>query len=662
MSMPPRSGRLGYQPALDGVRAVAVLMVLCFHAGFGWIGGGYLGVSIFFTLSGFLITTLLLMESERTGRISFVGFYRRRLQRLLPASLLCLLLIVALCWLGEFRLVPNMRGQLVGAIGDFYNWTRIAGTSSYTQLFSQSPVLVSPVEHYWSLAIEEQFYLVWPPLVWVIVRAGRRPANVVYRLCLLTGVVAVASPLLSASAPNFAYWSTPTRLGELLVGAAAAAWHARGGRLPDWCRWLAIASMTALIVLAARLPVGSGPAYSGWMAPIALISAVLILSLQTQGAMRSLLSLAPLVWVGRLSYGIYLYHWPVFVLLRAHGWHLDRPRGLVVALAITTALATVSYFVVERPVRLATWAPRRTFGTAALAAAVALVAVIALPASRGFLQANESVLDAAAIQPADSLADLLPTPTSPSTTSPSTTSPLRIALPAVPSRPVRVLVVGDSTAWMVAQGLADFAVDHPQHAQVSLLWYPGLGFMLDGTIVSFESVAIVEQSAVVLHDDLPQRIRELKPDVVLLMSTIYDLGNREWNETEGPLTPYDAAFRERMVGWYQQITDDLVAMEVPTVVWVVPPTPHGEDLYAPEMGERARFEVQHEVIREVVENSTTNVRQGVQLVDLDSWLDRAGHAESDWWRPDKVHFSEESAHQLAVDYLGPWLIAAALGQ
>ena len=659
-------------------------MVLLFHAGFTWMGGGYLGVSVFFTLSGYLITSLLLAELDRTGRVSLSGFYGRRLKRLLPASLLCLLGIVGLRWAGEFRLVPDLRGQLLGALGNFYNWTRISGTSSYSELFSRSPVLTSPLEHYWSLAIEEQFYVVWPPAVWLIVRSRRGAANVVRRLCVLTAVVAIAAPLLSASSPKFAYWSTPTRLGELLVGAAAAAWHSRGGRLPAWCRWLAIPSMAALGALAARLPVGSGPAYSGWMAPIAIVSAVLILSLQMPGAMRSLLSLSPLVWVGRLSYGLYLFHWPVFVMLRAHGWHLNRPSGLIAALALSGALATLSFFIVERRVRLAVWAPRRTFGVAMVGVLAALAAVLVIPSSRGFLEANEELLDAAAIQPVDSLDHLQPamtTTTTPTTTTAtqtvatdplatdsttidsttidSTTSmPLSIALTAAPSRPVRVLVIGDSTAWMVAQGLAAFAVDQPQYSQVSLLWYPGFGFMLDGTIVSFESVDIVKQSAALLHNDVPRRVSELKPDVVLLMSTIYDLGDRQWNETEGPLTPYEPAFRERMMDWYQRVTDDLLAMRVPTVVWVVPPSPDGEALYAPEMGELARFEVQHDVIRAVVASAPP----GVQLVDLDSWLNRSGHADSDWWRPDGVHFSEASAHKLAVDYLGPWLIAAALSQ
>ena len=394
------------------------------------------------------------------------------------------------------------------------------------------------------------------------------------------------------------------------------------------------------------------------MTPIALVSAVLILSLQLPGAVRSLLAFPALVWIGRLSYGLYLYHWPVFVVLRAHGWNLHAPASLVIALAASGALAAVSFFIVERPVRLAVWPSRRTFGAAFGAVLVALAIVVVVPTGRGFLEANDDVLDAAAIQPVDSLTDLSPAETLPATPTTTTTPtvPLLIALPPAPSRPVRVLVVGDSTAWMVAQGLAAFAVDQPEHAQVSLLWYPGLGFVLDGTIVSFESVDIVKQSAVVLHDELPQLVRELQPDVVLLMSTIYDLGNREWDDQEGPLTPYDPPFREKLVEWYSRITNDLIAMNVPQVVWAVPPTPHGEDLYAPEMGEAARFDVQHDVIREVAANSGPHA----QFVDLDSWLKRSGHADDEWWRPDGVHFSEDSAHQLATEFLGPWLIGAAL--
>ncbi|MBI4884583.1 MAG: acyltransferase family protein [Actinobacteria bacterium] len=659
MSQTSRSSDLGYQPALDGVRAVSVVMVLLFHAGFAWMGGGYLGVSIFFTLSGFLITTLLLVEAERTGAVSFRRFYSRRLKRLLPASLLCLVGIVVVYWSGEFRLVPDMRGQLWGALGQIYNWVRIDGSSSYADLFGKAPVLVSPLEHYWSLAIEEQFYVVWPLTAWFVIRGcRRRGADVALALLMLAGLFAVASPLISAfTSPKFGYWSTPTRLGELLIGASAAAWHHRGGRLPSWSRWLALSALAALVVLAARLPVGSGPAYTGWMTPIALVSATLILSLQVPGATRALLSLPPVVWIGRVSYGLYLYHWPVFVLLRTHGWQLDRPPGLALAIAVTVAIAGASFYLVEQPVRRAVWPPRRTFVAATSGAIVAAIAILVMPVSRGFLEADQQTLDQAAIQPLDSVAVLVPAtnaaPTTVVTTTVPALEPLVIALPAPPNRPVRILLVGDSTAFSVGQGVASWAVDNRGYAQLDVLWCAGCGFMRGGTITNYDGAE--KRSAVVVGDELPRRVANLAPDLVVLMTSIDDIATRQWTQSEGALTPYDAAFRERMRQSYSDLTGELLAMGVPSVVWVVPPVPHGY-WTTPELHEAQRYEVQHEVIREVVAGSP----DAVSLVDLDGWMTRAGHVADESWRPDGTHFSEEAAQQLANEYLGPRLLLAAL--
>lgn len=668
MSSQDQSNTLGYQPALDGVRAVAVVMVLFFHAGFGWMGGGYLGVSIFFTLSGFLITSLLLVESDRTGRVSFGRFYSRRLKRLLPASLLCIGGIVVAYWLGHFSLVAGMRDQMWGALADVYNWVRISGSSSYADLFGGAPGLMSPLEHYWSLAIEEQFYVVWPLTAWILIRhCRRRGTSVVRAMFVLTVACAVAAPLITTlSSSKFGYWSTPTRLGELLMGATAAAWHHRGGRLPLSSRWLGLGAVGVLVVLASRLPVGSGPAYTGWMAPIAFVSAALILSLQVPGVLRSALSLPAVVWVGRVSYGVYLFHWPVFVLLRTHGWQLGRPLGLAVALSITLSISAVSFYFVEQPIRGATWKPRRTFIAATTAAIVVATAIVVAPVHRGFLELNQQTLDQAAIQPlgpAGSLVPLTPTTTSvadavPSTSLSTTTTlaaePLEIALPTLPSRPVRILMVGDSTALLVAEGLAGWIVANPGYAQLDILWCPGCGFLRGGTITSYDGAE--KRSAVMIGEELPKRVRKLTPDVVVLMTTIDDIANRQWSESEGPLTPRDAAFRVRMRQSYSHLTAELLAMGVPLVVWVVPPVPHAV-APTPDLGDLARYEVQHEVIRNVVANDA----DGVSLVDLDQWMVRAGHQDDDAWRPDGIHFSEQSAEQLATTYLGPRLLLVALG-
>ena len=169
-----RSGTIAYQPALDGVRALAVAAVLLFHAEVPGFSGGYLGVSVFFTLSGYLITTLLLTEHAKTGTISMSGFYARRVRRLLPASLVCLTAIVVISELTDvFVGVAELRRQVMGALLQVSNWVFLAGEGSYQQLFQQAGGARSPVEHFWSLSIEEQFYWLWPPTMAFLLAAVR---------------------------------------------------------------------------------------------------------------------------------------------------------------------------------------------------------------------------------------------------------------------------------------------------------------------------------------------------------------------------------------------------------------------------------------------------------------------------------------------------------
>ncbi len=666
---------LAYQPALDGVRALAIAMVLCFHAGFGWMHGGYFGVSMFFTLSGFLITMLLLTEFRSSATVSLRRFYARRLRRLLPASTACLLAVLAARALGEFRLVAGFSGQVRGAVAQVSNWVQLAGTSSYSALFAQSATLVSPVAHYWSLAIEEQFYLVWPMVALALARRAKRKGRpVLHPIAMLTALCALAAPAIAVVAgPDAAYWATPARLGELLVGATAAAWLVNGGRVPAGARFLAPAALVAVVALAVVLPAGSGPAYAGWMTPLALVSVALVLSLQVPGAARSALSMPAVVWLGTISYGVYLYHWPVFLLLRQHGWQLARPGGFVVATSITLAVAVASFYALEQPIRRCNWAPRRTYVVAAATLAAALLVIAEMPTTRGFLEPDRAVLKAAAID-----ADAPPIPLLSSTSTVagddsvvSTNSvtfegsvavaAARVvassgaSLPPAPNRPVRILVVGDSTAFYLGQGLAAWAGDHPRYAQVDVLYCQGCGFILDGTITSFEAASFVAQSRVVVQQQMLGHIAAVQPDVVLLMSTVNDIANRQWDDAEGVLTPADPRYRARMVAAYSAVTDSVLNAGVPHVVWVNPPIP--ATLWdPPEMGEDPRNWVQHDVIREVAEASGP----AVTVNELDAWLSLTGHADDRTWRPDGTHLTEESAKALAGEFLGAWLVQTAL--
>ena len=317
---------IAYQPALDGVRALAVAAVLLFHAEVAGFDGGYLGVSVFFTLSGYLITSLLVHEHDRTGGIDLRTFYGRRVRRLLPASALCLAAVVVVSVVSDvFVGVADLRRQIVGSILQVANWVFLAGEGSYQQIFQQTGGARSPVEHFWSLAIEEQFYWVWPPTMLFVLARVRSQRGRTITLAAVTAAFATAAPVIAAVwGSDAAYWATPARIAEILIGALLAVVLARRA-VPAAIAWLAPAALLALATCVVLFPASSGPAYEGWLPVVAVGSAALVLGLQAPGPLERALSLAPFVWLGRISYGVYLYHWPIFVLLDEQRTGLDRP-------------------------------------------------------------------------------------------------------------------------------------------------------------------------------------------------------------------------------------------------------------------------------------------------------------------------------------------------
>jgi lysophospholipase L1-like esterase len=517
------------------------------------------------------------------------------------------------------------------------------------------------------------------------------------------------------SGPDAAYWATPARLPEILVGALLAV-LLHGRKVPANASRLAAPSLIAIVAAATLLPSDHGPAYDGMLPLFAVCSAALVYSMQASGdggRIRRVLSTRPFVATGAISYGLYLFHWPVFVLLRERGWDLTSPSRLAVALAVTVAISVGSYRWVERPLRTITWRPSLTIRLAGTATAAVLVSSVLVAPGVPAIRADHQLLDAAAIAPvADTpltpltpLAPLTPltplvgsgggaaaapsTGTAPVTTTatatvppasstieasapsapdlteespptitavPSTTMPIRLELPAVPSRPVRVLVVGDSTALYVTHGLAAWAAAHPDHAQVSVRWCQGCTFVLDAELSTFDVDGVLDESRRTVDEAMPEAIAQLRPDVVVLMATVSEAGDRRWSADEGALAPTDPRARERMVEAYAGLTMRTIRAGVPEVVWVVPPTPtHFWDDH-PEMSDPARYQAHHEIIRE----AASRFEHHVSLVDLDAWVTAAGVADDPSFRGDGVHINEDAATDLAETFLGPWLIAEAL--
>ncbi|MCA1708655.1 MAG: acyltransferase, partial [Actinobacteria bacterium] len=354
-----------YLPGLDGLRAFAVIAVLLYHAELSWIRGGFLGVEVFFVISGYLITTLLLTEWNQQGRINIVDFWLRRARRLLPA--LYLLLVVTLAFAVVFLPgeVARLRDEALAAFAYVTNWYLILGEQSYFETVGRPSLL----QHLWSLAVEEQFYVLWPLLLsvalWGVASRRRWQRRHLALFVALAG--AVGSALLMATLyqpgvdPSRVYYGTDTRVAGLLCGAALAfVWIP--GQIPRWAGRVrpllldvaGLAALGALVWFYLRLDQYQSFLFRGGFALVALATAVVILvAVHPHTHLGShLLGWRPLRWIGVRSYGIYLWHWPVFMLTRPE---LDVPITgvplLALRLAATIMLADLSYRFVETPLR-----------------------------------------------------------------------------------------------------------------------------------------------------------------------------------------------------------------------------------------------------------------------------------------------------------------------
>jgi len=402
---------LSYIPGLDGVRAFAVLGVMAFHGGISFMVGGYLGVDAFFVLSGFLITSLLIAEWQRRRTIRLGAFWARRARRLLPALLLVLLAVAAYAAFAVPKgTYPTLRLDSLATLFYVANWHFILVGANY---WNQT-ALPSPLTHTWSLAIEEQFYLVWPLVVLGVLKLSKtlRPLLVVS----VAGAVASAiwMAVLYPAGGNLTrlYYGTDTHAQCLLVGAAlavalvlvaerrrAAGFRAAGevgGGDPAWAATsvtgralltgVGLVGVLASAYLWTHLEGSSSFLYRGGFLVTAVATAAVLVSIVC--AQRSPVALAisvgPLRYIGRISYGMYLWHYPLFLYLDGARTGLTGWPLFVVRTAATVGVATLSFFAVERPIRQGTffrsWRAWVVTPVAAVAVVVALVAATTVPA------------------------------------------------------------------------------------------------------------------------------------------------------------------------------------------------------------------------------------------------------------------------------------------
>lgn len=389
-------------PGLDGLRALAVVAVLLFHLRVDRATGGFLGVSLFFTLSGYLITRLLLQEHRGTGRISLVGFWSRRLRRLMPAALVALVAIIGVALVSDTFESTRIRGDLWSALGYAANWRFMSAPSSYADLFTSSP---SPVLHFWSLAIEEQFYFVFPVIMTILLgrRRGHRP--------VVVGLAALWCASLGASlvsgwadtSDNVVYYGLHTRAAELLTGSLVAllVTGSLGRSSKSRVAWSAAttAALIVFVALVATVDTGDRWLYRGGLAAVSLVSAMLVLGVQVPGPIQWIAERRAVVWIGGLSYGLYLFHWPVFLLLDGERTGLDGLPLHAVRLTVTTVVTLVVARLIERPIRsgeLLATARRRTGALLSVLVLVGgLIAFVphAAPPALAGLEAPDTVVE-----------------------------------------------------------------------------------------------------------------------------------------------------------------------------------------------------------------------------------------------------------------------------
>ncbi|MDE2934191.1 MAG: acyltransferase family protein [Chloroflexota bacterium] len=358
--VPPTPPQQRYLPGLDGMRALAVIAVVLFHSALGIAPGGFLGVEVFFVISGYIITRALLAERASSGRIALGAFWVRRARRLLPALFLLLFAVAAYTVIFESGEAAGLRRDIAAALAYITNWDLIVAGETYFDSWERPSLL----QHLWSLAVEEQFYIVWP----LLMAGGLALLRNRLTLALILGGAAASAIAMAAlyepgSAVTRIYYGTDTRASGLLIGAALAfVWNARQSEGGGGVR--ALAGMSALTLAGVAglgtligftlLADGSTPfLYQGGFALVGVATAVLIVAAtHERSPLAQGLGTPVLRWVGVRSYGIYLWHWPVMVLTRPGvDVPLDGVALFAMQVAITVALAEASYRWVEKPIR-----------------------------------------------------------------------------------------------------------------------------------------------------------------------------------------------------------------------------------------------------------------------------------------------------------------------
>lgn len=646
----PRPPSMPFFPALEGLRGLAVAVVLLFHSGLTAVGGGFLGVSTFFTLSGFLITSLLLSEHDRSGGLDLARFWVRRFRRLMPAALATLTLAIVF---GVLAADPAQRHQLggdvVASLLYVANWRFVFSAQSYASLFSAP----SPVLHFWSLAIEEQFYLFYPVVVYAVLKllgwSRRAFAAALGGLLILS----VGLTVFGGFSHDRIYFGTDTRMAELLVGALLAT--ALVSRLQP----LSVARDRSAVVLASVGCVAfvvtlaawyattqdSAWLYRGGLVGYAVASAAIVTAcLLPIGPVTLVLGSWPFRMLGRISYGLYLYHWPIFQWITPASTRLDGIALFVVRVGLSLAIATLSYRYLELPIRQG----RRPLGLRPLWLALAAAPAIAVAVIVVSLTGPPLVNDFAAAQQelANTTAGAATPRPGPSVGAPT---PGGGQPPSQPGQVPRVAFFGDSTALVTSLGFgkatraSGAAVPLGGNAELGCGLGRGGDRRANGRVVKIEDKC--NQWAVTWK----QTIDQLRPDVAVVLVGPWDVedrrlpGDSTWRAPGDPV--YDDFLYKEMLA-----AVDVLSSDGAEVAWLTMP-PVGANAKKAGQPEGALLDTPERVTRfnELVNRLPQDRPGKVSVIDLAGWVVSTG--EDARLRPDGVHFGDTQAVEVANRFL-----------
>ena len=696
---------LPHVPALDGVRGLAVVAVLLYHAQPSWLPGGTLGVTVFFTLSGFLITSLLIRELEATGSVDLRAFWVRRARRLAPASIATVGLVAVLVAVGLHAVTTDLVADAAAALTWTANWHFVADGSSYESLFRDP----SPLQHFWSLAVEEQVYLVLPVVSLLLLgrHARRRGLFAGFLIACIAASTFIAATMHSTGdVAGRAYYGTDARLAEPFVGALLAVLLTRGGGFISldrtWTRVAGVAGCAALVGIAAlstQLDTSDARLYDGGFLITAVLAAIVLVAATQQTAVATMLSTPSLAWLGTISYGVYLFHWPLFEWFDAQLRDAGHLTVVIAEVSATIALAAISHALLESPIRSRRRGSTRIFATGWANASVAVLASLVIATAIPTTHATSTQADlgatvddpvppppVVAVQPATSLVvaaseTTVPPPNTQTTTPPPPPPPVTpeeaelltggsggddwsdgrsTAPPGADGSELRVAVVGDSLAHNAATGLTAWAAERTDVIvyDLSVSFCPlsrgGERRWEEGE--SFD----VHSSCSWWDDPSSERARNLAafaPNVIVDEAGFSEMLDRKLPEWDDWREPGDGGYHSWLVNEYDAMFGAMQSLAGDDVRFLNLNLPCGD--FSRPRGFR-RVSAPEGRVDALDDYMYPFMRRGTAGDLFDQLCPNGQYSDQLWGiddaRPDGMHLSDEAATELARRWLGPLVL------